>query len=83
MQENPKESKSTEVWVTLVFVLLNSTTLDPSGVKQPKDLENHWEPVLEGLQGPLLEDMQVSQQVENLDHWFALSLNAVCHLGLG
>ena len=75
MQENPKESKSTKVWVTLVFVPLNSTTLDPIGVEQPKDLENCQEPVLEGLQvsewcktwEPLLEDKQASWQVENLD----------------
>ena len=38
MQEKPKERKSTEVWVTFVFVLLESNCTDDT--KQPKSLEN-------------------------------------------
>ena len=33
-----------------MFVLSNSTTLDPTDMWQPKDLEKHWEPEMDDLQ---------------------------------
>ena len=50
VQLNLMEHNATRVWVTLVFVLLNSTTLDPIDTHQPKDLEKCWKPMMDDLQ---------------------------------
>ena len=72
-QENSMEHKSTEVWVTPVFVLLKSNHTGDESTKRLGELLGACVGRFAGLKAGqnagtfVLETAQVSQQVKNLD----------------